>query len=74
MMKLVGSILDEFVKRAGDIDARIEADPDGYHLTRVGHDYAYRIGGQLGERLISAWIDWQLPDAKKVPIVVTHGK
>ena len=74
MMKLVSGILDEFVKRAGDIDARIEADPDGYHLTRVGHDYAYRIGGQLGERLISAWIDWQLPDAKKVPIMVTHGK
>ena len=71
MMKLVVSVLDEFVNRAGDIDARIEAGKDGYHVTSVGKAYAYRIGGQLGERMISAWIDWQLPDAKEVDVKIT---
>ena len=73
MMKLVWAVLDEFVKRAGDIDARIDADPEGYHVARLGRKYAYRIGGQIAERMISAWMDWQFPQAKQVPVKVTDS-
>jgi hypothetical protein len=71
MMKLVWAVLDEFVKRAGDIDKRIDDDPDGYHTERLGRKYAYRIGGQIAERIISAWMDWQLPQARQVGVKVT---
>ena len=73
MMKLVWAVLDEFVKRAGDIDKRIDADPKGYHTERLGRKYAYRIGGQIAERIISAWMDWQLPNAKQVAVKVTDA-
>ena len=71
MMKLVWAVLDEYVKRAGDIDKRIDDDPESYHVARFGRKYAYRIGGQLAERIISAWMDWQLPNAKQVSVKVT---
>ena len=71
MMKLVWAVLDEFVKRAGDIDKRIDDDPEGYHVPRLGRKYAYRIGGQIAERIISAWMDWQLSQARQVGVKVT---
>jgi len=70
MVRLVFSILDEWVNRAGDIEQRIKDNPEAYHLKRVGYDYALRIGGQLGERIVSAWIDWKMPDAQEIPIRV----
>lgn len=74
MMKLVCSVLDDFVAAAGDIDKRISDDPEGYHLSRISKEYQYRIGGQLGERMISAWIDWKFPDADEVGIRVLSKK
>lgn len=71
MMKLVWAILDEFVKRASPVVSRINADPEGYHVGRLGRKYAYRIGGQIAERMISAWMDWQFPEAKQVAVKVT---
>jgi hypothetical protein len=59
---------------ASDIDTRIKANPDAYHLQDLGFEYAYRIGGQLGERIISAWIDWQFPKAIQYNIVTTAAK
>lgn len=73
MMKLVWAVLDEFVKRAGDIDARIDAAPEGYHVARLGRKYAYRIGGQIAERMISAWMDWHFPNAKQMGVKVTEA-
>ena len=64
-------LLDEFVKRAGDIDKRIDDDPEGYHVARVGRKYAYRIGGQIAERMISAWMDWHFPNARQLGVKVT---
>lgn len=72
MMKLVSSVLDEFVKRAGDIDKRV-SNADKYHQLKHPEE-AYRIGGNLGERMISAWIDWKMPDAKQVQVDVTAQK
>jgi hypothetical protein len=57
-----------------DLVARIKANPEAYHLKDMGFDYAYRIGGQLGERLISAWIDWQFPKAIQYNIKTVSEK
>lgn len=78
MMKLISDLLKRWVKKVGkDIEGRIAADPQKYH---VGEDpvwtpeYQYRIGGELGERIISAWIDWQFPDAEQVPVTITSER
>ena len=84
MMKFITPLLDEWLKKAtglkstknhealmNAIEKRILEHPQEYHLERVGMRYASRIGGQLGERLVSAWIDWQMPEAKEVEILVT---
>ena len=57
-----------------DLADRINANPEAYHLKDMGFDYAYRIAGQLGERLISAWIDWQFPRAIQYNIKTTSEK
>ena len=57
-----------------DLVARIKANPEAYHLKEMGFDYAFRIGGQLGERLISAWIDWQFPKAIQYNIKTVSEK
>jgi len=59
---------------AASLSARIKANPEKYHLKEMGFDYAYRIGGQLGERLISAWIDWQFPKAIQYNIKTVSEK
>jgi len=77
MMKVVSAILSAWLKKVGDLeglDKRIEANAEAYHLERVGMHYARRVGGQLGERLISAWIDWAMPEAKEVPITITWNR
>jgi D-methionine transport system ATP-binding protein len=57
--------------KKADIDKRIDDDPEGYHTECLGRKYAYRIGGQIAERIISAWMDWQLPQARQVGVKVT---
>jgi hypothetical protein len=74
MMKLVNGILAEWEKRAGNIEERVKANPKAYHVDDVGFKYACRVGGQLGERIISAWMDWQMQDAKEVGIVITQNR
>jgi hypothetical protein len=82
MIKLVLSIIYDWGTTAigsdmvlgSDIEARIKANPEAYHLKDMGFDYAVRIGGQLGERLISAWIDWQFPKAIQYNIKTVSEK
>ena len=57
-----------------DIEKRIQENSAAYHVNEVGKDYAFRIGGQLAERLISAWIDWQYPQATQYNINITEQK
>jgi hypothetical protein len=73
-MKLLEMAIGHWVISAIDIEARIKANPDAYHIDELGYDYAYRIGGQLGERIISAWIDWQFPKAIQYNIITTSAK
>ena len=66
MFKMVWDIVDRYRQQAGDIDERIENDLAGYHIPGSTREYQYRIGGQMCERLVSAWIDWQFPQAEEV--------
>lgn len=78
MMRLVSDLLKRWVNQVGtDIEGRIAADPKKYHVGECPvwtEDYQYRIGGELGERIISAWIDWQLPDAEEVKVKITSER
>jgi hypothetical protein len=33
-----------------------------------------RVGGNICERIVSAWNDWKFPNALQVPLVVTAQK
>lgn len=71
MMAMVWSVIEKYLSVTGtDIDARIREHAQAYHLGFSTVSYQRRIGGQLCERLISAWIDWKWPEAKEIPIVV----
>ena len=74
LVKLLELAIGQWIMHTIDIDTRIKANPDAYHLQDLGFEYAYRIGGQLGERIISAWIDWQFPKAIQYNIVTTSAK
>ena len=78
MMKLVSDLLKAWVNTVGtDIEVRIAADPKKYHVGESpvwNPDYQYRIGGELGERIISAWIDWQFPQAEQVSVNITSER
>lgn len=72
MINLVFDVLDDFVNIVGeDIDARIKQNEGKYMFLPASarHEYQYRMGGHLGERITSAWIDWKFPDALNVDIV-----
>ena len=74
LMQTVWQILDCYLEKVGmDIDDRIKKNRAKYmHLpASADHDYQYRIGGHLGERIISAWIDWKFPDALLRNMVTT---
>lgn len=83
LMKVVSGVVTEYLNAiGGDMAARIKAAPEKYHLPaavnfsnlskseEAAFRYQMRVGGQLCERLVSAWIDWQMPDALSVPVKV----
>lgn len=71
MIKIVSSIVNAYLKEIGsDIDGRILSDPAKYHLPYSTLAYQRRVGGQLCERIISAWIDWQFPQAEPVEVKI----
>lgn len=79
MMKLISDLLKRWVKKVGtDIEGRISANKEKYLLETPREGFSpensYRIGGNLGERLVSAWIDWQFPDAEQVPVMITEER
>lgn len=71
MESLVWDVVQQYLQAiGGDIDKRVTAHPAKYHLPGSSLSYQRRVGGQLCERLISAWIDWQFPDAKGWPTLL----
>lgn len=72
MISTVRNIVDEYLRViGGDIDKRINSMPEKYHLPQHSIEYQRRVGGQLCERLVSAWIDWQFKYAKEIPVTFT---
>jgi hypothetical protein len=71
LFKLVWSVVEKYRKQVGDIDERIANNKKAYHIPSSSAVYQYRIGGQICERIVSAWIDWQFPQAEGVAVNIT---
>ena len=72
MIKIVLSVVGEYLKIIDyKIDERILTNPEKYHIPGSTLEYQRRVGGQLCERIISAWIDWKYPNAKEIPVKIT---
>ena len=78
MVACAWDVANEYLKRVGgDIDKRIEAMPEKYHIGE--HPFTdqaneRRVGGNICERVVSAWADWRHPKAAQFPLVVTAEK
>jgi len=75
MTAIMWDVADELLKRiGGDIEKRVKENPEAYHLAQFGLIHERRVGGQMAERINSAFVDWKFPNAVKVPMVYTHEK
>lgn len=78
MVAVAWDVVNEWLLRiGGDIDKRIEGMPEKYHIGQ--HQYMdqpneRRVGGNICERIVSAWADWKHPNAAQFPLVVTREK
>lgn len=78
MVAVAWDVANEYLKRiGGDIDKRIEENPDKYHIGQ--HEFTdqpneRRVGGNICERIVSAWADWKHPSAVQFPLIVTSDK
>lgn len=78
MVACAWDVANEYLKRiGGDIDKRIEAMPEKYHIGE--HPFTdqaneRRVGGNICERIVSAWADCYHPNAAQFPLVVTAAK
>ena len=78
MVACAWDVANEFLKRiGGDIDNRINENPKKYHIGEMEFTDLLnerRVGGNICERIVSAWNDWKHPNALQVPLVVTAQK
>lgn len=78
MVACAWDVATEFWKRiGGDIDKRIKENPEKYHLGEMSFTdlrNERRVGGQICERIVSAWNDWKHPTAAQYQMVVTGEK
>lgn len=78
MVECAWDVANEYLKRiGGDIDKRIESMPEKYHIGQVefcDHPNERRVGGNICERIVSAWADCYHPNAAQFPLVITAAK
>lgn len=78
MVACAWDVANEFWKRiGGNIDKRIKDNPEKYHLDKMEFTdlpNERRVGGNICERIVSAWMEWKHPNALKYPMVVTATK
>lgn len=78
MVAVAWDVANEWLKRiGGDIDKRIEENQEKYHIGQ--HKFTdqaneRRVGGNICERIVSAWADWKHPNAAQFPLVITAEK
>ena len=78
MVACAWDVANEWLRRiGGDIDKRIQENPKKYHLDEMEFtDQANerRVGGNICERIVSAWADHYHPNAAQFPLVITRAK
>ena len=78
MVACAWDVANEYLKRiGGDIDKRIESMPEKYHIGQVefcDQPNERRVGGNICERIVSAWADCYHPNAAQFPLVITREK
>ena len=78
MVACAWDVANEFLKRiGGDIDKRINENPKKYHIGEMEFTDLLnerRVGGNICERIVSAWNDWKHPNALQFPLVITSEK
>lgn len=78
MLAVMKDVADELLKRlGGDIEKRVSENPEKYHIGELPFatfTHELRVGGQMAERINSAWMDWKFPNAVKFPLVVSQSK
>lgn len=78
MVACAWDVANEFLKRiGGDIDKRINENPKKYHIGEMEFTDLLnerRVGGNICERIVSAWNDWKHPNALQVPMIITAQK
>lgn len=75
LLDIMWTVANDYLKEiGGDIDKRVKENAKAYHLEELGLTHERRVGGQFGERIASAWLDWKYPQAKTFPLVITREK
>ena len=75
MLGVMWDVANELLKRlGGDIVKRVNENPEAYKVEKFGLTNELRVGGQMAERINSAWMDYKFPNAVQFPLVVTQEK
>lgn len=75
LLKIMWDVANEYLKKiGGNIEKRVKQNPNSYHLNGFTFKHECRVGGQIAERIASAWIDWKFPKAATFPMVITQEK
>ena len=75
MLDVMWDVANELLKRlGGDIVKRVNDNAAAYQVEKFGLTHELRVGGQMAERINSAWMDWKFPNAVQFPLVVSQEK
>ena len=75
MLDVMWDVANELLKRiGGDIEKRVCENQEAYKVEQFGLTHELRVGGQMAERINSAWMDYKFPNAVQFPLTVTREK
>lgn len=75
MLAVMWDVANELLERlGGDIEKRVKDNAVAYKVEKYGLTHEMRVGGQMAERINSAWMDYKFPNAAQFPLTVTHEK
>ena len=75
MLAVMWDVANELLKRlGGDMEKRVRENADAYKVGEFGLTLEMRAGGQMAERINSAWMDWKFPNAAVFPMKLIGDK
>lgn len=75
MLSVMWDVANELLNRiGGDIEKRVRENKEAYKVDKFGFTHELRVGGQMAERINSAWMDYKFPNAIQVSLKVTQEK